>query len=309
MQVYSFRQQPLRRNSFADARYVYNTPQHLALQANSGWVVFELLNPQKKVSARMCINVAAPKALSPVRAPFGSCEIYARVGVVALLHFFSFVEAQLRKKKVRQVVIRNWPSLYEPQQAEPVFNVLVHKLNFLFTSEVSSIIQVNRETLLSRMKISERQKAVKAAKLFSFNRYAAPQFKKVYEFIHTCRSERQQTLSLSWKQVKQTCAAFPDNFLFFSLTAASEMAAAAIVIKVNPKIWYTFYYAHDSKYNKVSPVVYLLSCIYEVAAKEKVKLLDLGTSMVNAEINKSLLHFKQSVGAETVSKFTFVKNY
>jgi hypothetical protein len=109
--------------------------------------------------------------------------------------------------------------------------------------------------------------------------------------------------------LKQTIAALPDHFLFFSLTNATGIAAAAIVICVSDSIWYTFYYAHDAEYNKVSPVVHLLDCIYACAAKEKVKLIDLGTSMVNDEVNKPLLHFKQSVGALTIPKFTFTKNY
>lgn len=304
----SFLQRSLPKTFLPDARYVYNTTTHLLLQAPKGWLVFEWINPKGNVCARICVNVNRKVAVSPARAPFGSCEIYTKVSTVTLGRFFSFVETALEKKRIKQFTIKGWPVLYQVQQSQ-LYNVLVRKLKFTPTREVTSIITVNKNPLTASMKISERQKALKASKLFSFNQCKANQFKTVYDFILACRKARKQSLSLSWKQLKQTIAALPDHFLFFSLTNETGIAAAVIVICVSDSIWYTFYYAHDAEYNKVSPVVYLLDCIYACAAKEKVKLIDLGTSMVNDEVNKPLLHFKQSVGALTIPKFTFTKNY
>ena len=303
----SFSQSSLPKTFSPAARYVYNTPAHLLLQAPKGWLVFEWTNPEGDVRARICVNVNRRVAVSPARAPFGSCEIYTKVSTVTLGRFFGFVETALQQKKIKQFTIKCWPVVYQAQQSQ-LYNVL-RKLKFTLTREVTSIITVNKSPLTASMKISERQKAVKSEKLFSFHSCTPNQFKTVYDFILACRKPRKQSLSLSWKQLKQTIAALPDRFLFFSLTNATGIAAAAIVVRVSDSIWYTFYYAHDAKYNKVSPVVHLLDCIYACAAKEKVKLIDLGTSMVNDEVNKPLLHFKQSVGALTIPKFTFTKNY
>lgn len=309
MAGYSFSQRRLPKKYLSNALYVYNTTAHLLLQAPKGWLVFELIGPKAEVCARICVNIIRKVAASPVRAPFGSCEIYAKVSTVTLGRFLAFVETALQQKRIKQFTIKNWPVLYHAPQSSQLYHVLVHKLKFTVTREVTSIITVNKSPLTASMKISERQKAVKSAKLFSFNECTPNQFKMVYDFILACRKARKQGLSLSWKELKQTIAALPDSFLFFSLTNETGIAAAAIVIRVSDSIWYTFYYAHDAKYNKVSPVVYLLNCIYAYAAKEKVKLIDLGASMVNDEVNKPLLHFKQSLGAITNSKFTFSKSY
>jgi hypothetical protein len=309
MAGYSFTHRFLPKTFSPSALYLYNTPAHLLLQSEKGWVVFELIGHKAKVCARICMNLKNKVAASPVRAPFGSCEMYAKVGSGVLGSFLSFVEETLLKKKVKHVLIKSWPVLYQATQATKLYNVLVNKLRFTTTPEVSSVIQVNKNTLLSQMKVSERQKAVKAAKLFSFNVCSAPQDKLVYDFILSCRKERNQTLSLSWNKLRQTVKAMPERFLFFSLASETDLAAAAVVIRVSDTIWYTFYYAHAAKYNKVSPVVYLLSCIYEYASKQKVKLIDLGTSMLDAKVNEPLLHFKQSVGAVTTSKFVFSKKY
>jgi len=294
----------------SEALYLYNTPRHLRAQAKNGWIVFELTGTKRdEVRARISLNIKDHTALSPVRAPFGSFEIYSRLGSSSLLKFIQFVEAGLAQKKIKQLVIKSWPVLYQPKQAIQLYNVLVDKLQFKVTEEVSSIIPVDKSGLSVRMKISERQKARKAEKMFSFSMCKPNEYKTIYDFILTCRHERQQTLSLSWKEVRNTISKLPDRFMCFKLAGATDIAAAAIVIRVSDKIWYTFYYAHTATYNKVSPVVHLLECIYNKAASEKVKLIDLGTSMLHDTINKPLLHFKESVGAVTVPKFTFSKMY
>ncbi|MBX2914620.1 MAG: GNAT family N-acetyltransferase [Cyclobacteriaceae bacterium] len=292
-----------------DALYVYNSSRHLQLQAKKGWVIFELTGPRHLVIARICVNIKQSTALSPVRAPFGSFEIYSRLSSSSLLKFIQFVETGLVQKGIKQMIIKNWPAVYQPVQARQLYKVLVTKLQFKVSEEVSSVIPVSNKPLRVRMKISERQKARKAEKMFLFSLCRPSEYKTIYDFILTCRQERGQSLSLSWKEMENTISKLPDRFMFFKLTGAEAIAAAAIVIRVSDKIWYTFYYAHAATYNKVSPVVHLLECIYNKAANEKVKLIDLGTSMLHDKINMPLLHFKKSVGAVTVPKFTFSKVY
>jgi len=50
-----------------------------------------------------------------------------------------------------------------------------------------------------------------------------------------------------------------------------------------------------------------MSGIYQFAQQEKVKMIDLGTSMAGRKINKSLLHFKKSIGGRSNNKATFRK--
>lgn len=297
-------------NFSTKALYLYNTLQHLHVQAKKGWIVFELTGTKREeVRARISLNIKDRMALSPVRAPFGSFEIYSRLSSSSLLKFIQFVEAGLVQKGIKHVVIKNWPAMYQPAQARQLYAVLVDKLQFKVSEEVSSIIPVVKSGLRVRMKISERQKARKAEKIFSFRMCKPDEYKTIYDFILTCRHERGQSLSLSWKEMRNTISKLPDRFMFFKLASAEGIAAAAIVIRVSDNIWYTFYYAHAAKYNKVSPVVHLLECIYKYAVNEKVKLIDLGTSMVHDKVNKSLLHFKESVGGVTGSKFMFSKMY
>lgn len=112
---------------------------------------------------------------------------------------------------------------------------------------------------------------------------------------------------MSLLQLRKTVVVFPNDFLLFEVSDAQTTGAAAIVIRVNGKILYTFYYAHHAAFDKISPVVFLLSGIYDFAKANACELIDLGTSMQDDRINQPLLQFKKSVGGETSPKMIFEK--
>jgi hypothetical protein len=183
----------------------------------------------------------------------------------------------------------------------------LEKLRYSSRHEVSSIIPVDGNSFEKRIKVSELQKLRKAAQLFSFEIVSSDRAKEIYSFIQKCRREKDQKLSMIFSDLKNVIAEFPENFFFYRVYDDSGTAAAAIVIKTSREILYTFYYAHARRFDKVSPVVFLISKLYEGAQEEGIEMIDLGTSMVNGKINRSLLHFKTSIGAQTNRKLIFEK--
>ncbi|MCW5910060.1 MAG: GNAT family N-acetyltransferase [Cyclobacteriaceae bacterium] len=289
------------------ATYLYNSPAHLQLQASRGWTTFELLDEKsEQVQARISFYIRAHAAASPLKAPFGSCEVYARISQTRIKHFFLYIEATLRQRGVKQITIKSYPVKYHPAFSN-MLDAVLRSRDFTRIEEVSSVIEVNRQPLSKRMKISERQKLVKAQRSFVFRQLDIQSLSRVYRFIAGCRREKGHALSMSLGQLRKTSAALPGKFMLFEVANDAERAAAAIVIQVSHTTWYTFYYAHASKFNKISPVVHLLAGIYRSAQAQKVKRIDLGTSMLGEKVNKSLLHFKSGIGAATNAKYTYTK--
>jgi len=289
------------------AIYLFHEPGHLLLQSKRGWHVFEWREiNSEKVFARIHFNFQSGVAQSALRAPFGSVEVFKKVGEGQIKNFLSQVEAESARLKIRHIVIRNFPDLYNERAAHHLHSVLIN-LNFKLTEEVSSIIQVDGELFEKKIKASERQKLKKTAGLFDFEQLEIHDLKRVYSFISQCRHERAQSLSMTLRDLQKTISVFPDRFFLFRVGTESEIVAAAIVIRVSNEVLYTFYYAHAQKYNRLSPVVYLISGIYDFATHHKYKMIDLGTSMIKHSINRSLLHFKKSIGGITSKKFTFQK--
>ncbi len=291
------------------ATYLFNEGDHLSLQSKRGWHIFEYIELNSlQVYARILFHVKNGQASSPLKAPFGSVEIFRKLNEVQLTYFLEQVQRQLIILRVKKVTIRNSPDLYDLQTSNLVQSVL-KKLGFENTEEVSSILLIDGKPFERKIKISERQKLKKASGIFEFKHAGRKELTKIYSFIATCRMERNQALSMSSRELRKTISVFPDQFFLFTVGSKTKLAAAAIVIQVSQNILYTFYYAHAKTYNTISPVVFLISGIYDFAAIKKFKMIDLGTSMIGGHVNRSLLHFKKSIGGVTNKKLTFHKTW
>lgn len=287
--------------------FLFNHPSHLQLQSTTGWHVFEYREVKTaKVSARISFHLKASEAWSPLRAPFGSIELYRKLNEDQVADFIVHVQNYLSKLGAKKIVIRNAPDLYNEEQSKLLKHVLL-KSGFEVSEEVSSIIQLDAKSFNQKIKISELQKLRKAANVFKFSKVNKSELNSLYQFIASCREERQQSLSMTLPDLKKLVATFPNRLLFFKVGTQDETSAAAIVIRVSKDVLYTFYYAHAKVHNRISPVVFLISGIYDFAFQHKYKMIDLGTSMINGHVNKSLLHFKKSIGGVTNKKLTFAK--
>jgi len=295
-----------RESSLTPARFLFNSEKHLGLQSEKNWRIFETLEKDTEaVKVRIAFHVKAVDAVSPLSAPFGFLEIYKKVSADELNSFFSFIEADLKTSGVKRIYLKSYPEGYD-KNFRLVERVL-KKLHYSSRQEVSSIIPVDHKPFEKKIKLSERQKLRKAMPLFSFDRVHSDRAKEIYSFIEERRKEKNQTLSMSFSELRNVVAEFPKNFFFYRVFDSGATAAAAIVIKISPEILYTFYYAHAQRFDKVSPVVFLISKLYEIAYDEGIEMIDLGTSMVNGKVNRSLLHFKTSIGGQSSRKLIFEK--
>ena len=289
--------------------FLFNQPEHLFLQSEKGWRVYGLQHKQSnRVAAQIFFNIKGKKIFSPLHAPFGSLELYENVGQRKVEELFALIEADLKYSNVKYCQIKHYPETYQTVVTNSLHQAL-KKLNFDCTEEVSSIIPVDQKLFEKRIVISQRQKLRKSEKRFAFSHSKRAELKKVYGFINACRQERNQSLSMTLAQLQKVANRFPGNFILFQVVDEQQIVAAAIVIKVSDKILYTFYYAHDRKFNRISPTVFLISGIYRYAQEHHFTHVDLGTSMVNGGVNRPLIQFKKSIGGQPSSKYIFDKTF
>lgn len=297
-----------RAHSFNDGLFLFNTALHLHSQARSNWRVYELLHEQtQQVTARISFFHQEDKALSPFRAPFGGLEVFDKCTLQELIDFIRLVETDLKSHGIKSVIIRMYPELYS-KSVTLIANAF-KDLHYRSSKESTSIIQVDSKSFERKIKISERQKLRKAKELFQFEQVRLKDLKEIYSFIATCRKERDQSLSMTFAELSKTCELFPDRFLLFKVSNKEGIAVACISIKVSDQVLYTFYYGHLRKYDKISPVVWMMSGIYDFAKSAGFKLIDLGSSSVNGRLSRSLLHFKKSIGGVNSDKHIFEKSF
>ncbi len=296
-----------RQHVFAEYLFLFNSEKHLQSQSKNHWRVYELVNEHtQRISARISFCIYEGKAWSPCRAPFGGIEVFDRCTHPELVNFIRFIETDFMGHGIKSVSIRMYPEMY----AKAVVAVAdaFAELHYRHTKESAAIIPVDSKSFERKIKISERQKLKKSKELFEFEIVKLNELKEIYSFILECRKERNQRLSMTLAELNKTCETFPEHFLLFKVSNKEGIAAACIAIKVSDQILYTFYYGHARKFDKISPVVWMMSGIYDYAKEHRFRLIDLGSSIVNGKVSRSLLHFKRSIGGQNSDKLIVEKS-
>ncbi len=294
----------LSKNSKGSSLFLYNSTRHLFTQRARGWQRFKLLRGSKTI-ASISFNITGTDACSPFRAPFGGFEIHEAVPEQVLETWWcqGIVEA-LRKRGVKKIEIKGSPKILNENLFSAV-DELMQKQNATKQDEVASILLVDGNSFQKKITAAKRQRLEKNRSAFTFKKIPLSQITSVYHFLAACRKERGRKLSLTLPGVRALAKEFTRHMMLFGVEAENEWAAQALVLRESKDVWYTFYYSHLQKFNKQSPTVFLIEQIYQLAQSNGVRWINLGTSMLGGEINRPLLHFKKSIGAETAIKRTY----
>jgi hypothetical protein len=290
------------------AQFVYNTYAHVYLQDKDGWSCYYVLDIAQDCAAFIWIHVEKEKASSPLKAPFGSFEFKDEIDAEILFDFINFILADLSKRGVKQLLIKQIVDGYQVNK-NAIINTLLLNLGFnIINAEAANLILVNAVHYETKLHAWEKRKLKQAKKQpFDFHVLKTNKLTNIYTFIETCRAEKKYSLSMSLPALKKLTQTIPDSLQLFSVQQGKELIAACIAIRVSPEILYTFYYDHARAYQKSSPVVMLIEGIYEYCLHNNIGLLDLGTAALDGKPNFSLLTFKQHLGASYSTKFTFEK--
>ena len=304
MKTYSFHSGIIETN----AKYIFNTPQHLALQASEGWTCYYTLNQKRECIAFVWINVTTLVAYSPLRAPFGSIETTSDIEPKVLYDFLAYVVSAAKTSRLKKLLFKNPPEVYNASSSSLLTTFLLNQEFSITQAEVSSVIPITTNSYSEKITEWEHRK-LKQAKTagFRFAQTDATQLDRNYTFLETCRKEKGYSLSMSLHNVQTLLQTFPDKILLFSVEQDNQLAAACIAIQVSVDVLYTFYYDHAKAFDSYSPVVSLLEGIYQYCQSNNTQLLDLGTAALNNQPNFPLLTFKNHLGGIPSSKFTFSK--
>lgn len=286
---------------------IFHDPDHLKLQAASGWHSFYIKH-NEKTEGVIHFHLEKGEAASPYRSSFGSYLFSDTVTEAVLSEFVTFCENQLATKKAKSIVIKNQPEVYSTKKNSILQNVL-NKLGYsIQNEETSAVISISSKEFESSLHKSEKKKLRKCREsALTFEIMPLEQLQKIYIFLEACREEKGYALSMSFGEMKKLALAFPERIILTAVIDKNQIVAANISIRVYEHVLYNFYHDHASEYDPFSPVVLLNEGLYQLCQKENIQLLDLGTSNIDGELNESLLNFKLNLGAQTSRKLTFTK--
>ena len=258
--------------------------------------------------AQVSFHVQDSKAITPVRAPFGSFLFSDSLSPLILYDFVEQCETHLKASGVKSVALTE-PPLFYRKSGELLHTILLNRQFRVSRAELSSGIKIDKTVFEEKIEAWEKRKLKQAKeKGLQFRALPISEVENVYNFILSCRKQREQSLSMTLDELIHTVNRFKKSFFLFATYFQKELAAASIAIQVHPCILYNFYSGHLKKFDSISPIVPLIGGMYKFCESNKITLLDLGTSSINGRLNFSLLDFKLRVGAIPSMKLTFEKD-
>lgn len=245
-------------------------------------------------------------ASSLPKSPFGAIKAVADIKKNTLQYFTEHLVSQLQKQGIHTINITSFPRIYNAHLfdiSHETFLDIGFTINVMNTSQY---LPVDGEFRTS-IKASEKRYLNNATKKgYVFRELTLDNLSQAYELIKDSRENKGYPVTMSFEDLKTTIARFPHNYLIFGLYHHDVLIATSVCIRVNSQILYTFYIGDNIDFRKSSPVVPLIHNIYKYAGDNGFKILDLGLSTENGKVNKGLFHFKESLGALTTEKPTYI---
>jgi hypothetical protein len=248
--------------------------------------------------------------ISPFKMPFGGMICLPTCPAKALKLLLKSVALHVKNTNGKQITITSSPEFYNPKQNQKLSSVYLsqqYKRHKTYQNYHIPILDDPFQNRLSRTEKKRLQKCKNAK--FTVEILTPFYTKKVYEFIHHCRMQKNHTMTLTYKALKRIWLAPTQHITVFGVFDRQRLIAVSMTARVNRSILYNYLPASLQEYNPYSPTVLLMEKIYEYCQKEKVKLLDLGISVDQfGTENPSLIRFKRNIGGIPSQKITYVKD-
>ena len=275
-----------------------------------GWHSYHILDPvQKQLKGSTHFFVDHGVARCPLRAPFGSVDVASDLPAEVFVAFLTYIEDQLHLLNVSKIIVKLAPELYDPERLVVAANYFITRNYTLADADVGTVIPVTERSFHEIIHPRKQRKLQQSrAGALRFVMLDAASLYSVYNFIAACRQKKKFELSISYEDLLRTVQAMPKEYPLFAVFHDREMVAATVGIRVYENILYHFISDHIRKIGSLSPVLILMEGIYNYCRKQKISLLDLGTSTVDRVPNFKLVRFKSELGAKLSHKFTFEKD-
>lgn len=289
-------------------RFLFNNPKYLQLHPLIHHDVFYILNEKEnKIEGRMIFQYRNDSVISVYKGTFGSLEICGKLNYDVVYNFINFIIRHFEKKPVSSIIIRHYADIYDPLNGPVIALTLSHAGFQVKTHDINHHLPVTGNLFEEHLNKMEKRKLKKCIEEgLKFHRCRASQAESVVKILNSYRKKKNIPPSMTLPDLKNYFENMPSNyFLFYAADPQGEIEAGAVMVKTAEGILYYFSPASNPMKKSLSPMVFLIKGIYEFAAENRFRYIDLGVSSVENTPQKGLIRFKENIGGISSSRFTF----
>ncbi len=292
-------------NSFlqAEHNHIFNEPSYFKLHSVSRNDCYAQLvrRIDNKVFGTMAFHeIDDGKYSSPRRGTFGGLSINSAVGLSAIEKFIEDVTNYLRDQGGREIRVKLAPASHDSALFATSFNCLARLGYLTERTELNYDMLINDSGFLGRIAYGNKKRIRKAAgEGFVCKNESLSSLPKIHQLIAENRMRLGVSISMSIDELYRMNASFPERLHLFGVyrdDTYQDLVASAVCLEISESILYVLYWGDTDSTREYSPVATLASWIYDFAAREGFRLLDVGTSTVSGEPNHGLVNFKRNLG-------------
>ena len=291
------------------SNYVYNESWFHELNKEKVDYIEYMIFKAKKNKLGIIAGVKDKSINFSYSSPFTMFEkIDSNIKIEDIEGAIDLIESYCKTKNITNIYFRTPPSFYDESFISKVQNCLLRKnfrisscdLNYQFYLKSVSYLE---EHIQRNGRKNLRIANTRNYRLLCCDTYAKK--KEAYDIISINRRNKGFPLRMTWEQIEETIQNMVHDFFILELEGIS--IASAIVFRITKDIYQVIYWGDVAEYTENKPMNYLAYNLYLHYLQRGIKVLDIGPSTENSIPNYGLCSFKESIGCEVSSKFTYMK--
>ncbi|MBK6263823.1 GNAT family N-acetyltransferase [Marivirga sp. S37H4] len=268
------------------------------------YVPLTVKNPAGKIISFWCFARLEGEWKTPYQAPyFEPFIIDENLLPVLIPQIISHL-----KSKYHQKISFILPPAFN-QISKAIIHTITENNGFIEKVEISNYLAIKANRTFKE-NIQQKRKKRKLKSLLNSNyniKEAEPnEWESLYQQLLDWRQLKGHRNLISKEWMLKAKTAFPDAYQCLQLRDGQNLIGLVFFMRTKSNSYYIYSLITNPDFDKDNPGLLLWNALYELAQKENVQYIDMGTSMINNKINRGLLHHKLALGSVMTKKHTLV---
>lgn len=291
-------------------RYFYNSKDFHELNKLKVNRVVYLLFKEKKNKLALAAGITDGVLKIPYSAPFAVFETMQKyIRIEEIDYALCLLDEYAGTNAIKEIFFRCPPSFYDTCFLSKLQNSMLRNGYHIVECDLNYQFHFAGKDQYTKLLHRNARKNLKQAmqhELCFLHCATDKEKEEAFQIIADNRKSKGYPLRMTFNQVMDTIQFTAHDF--FVLRLGDTGIASAIVFQVTSKCYQVIYWGNIEGTEYIRPMNYLAYCVYNYYEEKDIEFLDIGPSTEGGIPNYGLCDFKESIGCEVDTKYTYIKS-
>lgn len=291
-------------------QYFYNSKEFHELNKGKVEKVVYFLFKEKRNKLLLAAGIINGVMKVPYSAPFAVFEtVQDYIKIEEIDRALNLLDQYASVHNVNKIFFRCPPTFYDVSFLSKLHNCMLRNGYYVIMCDLNYQFRLKKSAkYLDSLHRNAKKNLKQAIKEDFVLLHCKTKHEKeeAYQIIAANRSSKGYPLHMTYTQIMDTVLF--TNHDFFILKFEDIGIASAIVFQVTRNCYQVIYWGNLKGTEQVRPMNYLAYMLYHYYLERGIKFLDIGPSTKDGLPNYGLCDFKESIGCEVDTKYTYLKD-